>query len=337
MPSLRSVAEACLRIHGVGVRVRSDEPAALEAITRDFAYFSSAEPLPAATITVAIHAQAPPPELSGPGPWWPGRGLRWREEGGARLVRYDGGELVRWSQTGAAGDVYGQRPHRLHELAYLLILSRVGERLDGAGLHRVHALGFEHRGRGGLVLLPSGGGKTSLSLALRGTPGLRFLSEDTPLVDGQGNLLAFPLRWGLRSPGATEGIPDRWLRPFHRERFGPKWLVDVGYFEGLLAQRAPARWLFVGGRDPRRPAGVRPIDPARAAGALALNLVVGWGVPQMAEYALSARAAPTLASAALKRAAAALRLLRTAQSHRLELGRSPQDGARALRAFLESA
>ena len=47
------------------------------------------------------------------------------------------------------------------EIVYLTILSRVSEKLDRMGIHRVHALGLEQRGRGVLVMLPSGGGKSA--------------------------------------------------------------------------------------------------------------------------------------------------------------------------------
>jgi hypothetical protein len=55
--------------------------------------------------------------------------------------------------------VVGEEQHRVHEVAYLLLLSRIGRHLDSVGLMRIHALGLSGRQGAVLVLLPSGGAR----------------------------------------------------------------------------------------------------------------------------------------------------------------------------------
>src|SRR5262245_58298627 len=49
--------------------------------------------------------------------------------------------------------IYGDDHDLVHEIAYLFILSTVGQHLDSRGLHRVHAPGVSYRDKGILLLL----------------------------------------------------------------------------------------------------------------------------------------------------------------------------------------
>ncbi len=325
-----------LDVHGVLVAVEAADLGDLAPLERDFAYFVSHPSDAAPAVRVRLHAGAPAPPAKPPLLWWRGPGWRAGDSAGTRLVAYDDGEMVLWNETKGVGDVHCPEPHRRHELAYLLILSRAGQRLDERGLHRVHALGFEWRGQGGLLLLPSGGGKTSIALELRRGGEAGFLSEDTPLVGEDGLLRAFPLRWGLRDPRQLSGIPAALVRPFARKRYGLKWLVDLEYFGAQVRDRVPLRWILLGRRS-AGPARLSSAPRAAALAALARDLVVGFGVPQMSEYTLRLDAAPGLAGIARRRLAVALKLARLACCHRFELGQDACAAARALAAFLGAA
>ncbi len=64
-------------------------------------------------------------------------------------------------------------------------------------MHRVHALALAVDRRAMLVLLPMGGGKSTLGAELLRHPDVQLLSDDSPLVDRAGRVHAFPLRLGL--------------------------------------------------------------------------------------------------------------------------------------------
>ncbi|MGH7806575.1 MAG: hypothetical protein ACRENT_00610 [Thermodesulfobacteriota bacterium] len=104
--------------------------------------------------------------------------------------------------------MYGADHDLLHEIVFLFILSTVGQYLDARGLH---ALGVSYNNRGILLILPSGGGKSTLGLELMRHPGFLLLGEDTPLIDRRGYILPFPLRLGVR-PEQDTGIPSQYLR-----------------------------------------------------------------------------------------------------------------------------
>ena len=243
---------------------------------------------------------------------------------GRRVVKYDCGGVASYDYRRRQGRISAKDPVRLRELAYLALLSRTGEALDRAGLHRVHALGFESGGRGGLLLLPSGGGKSTLALELLRRSEAGLLSDDTPVVGVDGSLRAFPLRMGFKPGADLEGVPARHRRSLIRRRYEPKVVVDVDYFRGRVPFAARPRWLVVG-RSSRGAPALRRCGKAKAAAALSSALVLGWGVAQMSEYMI--RPDFSLASIALSRAKAAAALLARCELLELRLGESPAEAA----------
>lgn len=329
------MAETPLRldIHGVRVRLDGHGPT-LRELGRDFAAFRAegASDAPEG-MRLAVAAAAPPPA---------GRSLlRWRWKGltvsdspGTRRVDYPEGAALIYDYRRGAGSLWSADPDLLRELAYLAVHSRAGALLDRRGLHRVHALGFSWGGRAGLVLAPSGGGKSELAWALARRPGFRILSDDIPLVSSRDGLVrALPFSIGFKAPPA--GVPSGEVRVFRRRRFGEKFLAG---HERMAAAReaAPLKWVIIARRGPR--ASVDPCSRPRAAAALAAGLVLGLGTPQVLE--LAAPPAPYLAGTfslardAAARAAALLRAL-AARPAFLSAGPDFEENAAALAAFVE--
>jgi len=345
--------------YGVRVALLSDAPELLADLGRDFAWFSAGTvPLPAAPGAYGPTGAAGTVPLPGRGPHIrltlslgapaPGRlprrayfrwkGARIAQEGTLRKVDYGGRALLEYDLDREEGSLRGESPELLHELAYLAVLSRAGELLDRGGLHRVHALGFTYRGRGGLVLLRMGGGKSRLALELLKREGFGLLSDDMPLLEGNGRRLrAFPLRLGLRG-GDRDGIPEGRLRPFHRRRFGTKFLVDLDYFRGKVCAAAPLCWVLTASRGAAERPRIAPCSGAGAAGALLSGMVAGIGLPQVLELMLPAppflSGAPGLASIAAGRLSAAARALSGARCGRFRLASDAAANADALEGFL---
>lgn len=319
-------------VHGVTLAVESREPSLLEGLDRDFAAFRAAAPSGRADIRLtAALAPCPFPSVTVGLRW---RGCRFADRGPVRRLDYGGGTGAEWDFSREAGRLWSPDPALLHELAWLTLHSRLGARLDAGGLHRVHALGFTWRGRGGLVLLPSGGGKTSLGLALAARPEFALLSDDIPLLSADGHLRAFPQRLTLRGR-APAGVPASALRPFPRRRFGTKLALDAADFPGVWGECAPLAWLVVGERGGSA-AAAAPCSWARAAGALAAGLVVGAGTPQVLELMLpgTPRRWAALAGVAAARVMAAGYALSAAKRLTLTMGPDPESAAAALTAAL---
>ncbi|MBI3298080.1 MAG: hypothetical protein HYZ75_07950 [Elusimicrobia bacterium] len=320
-------------VHGVRVAVDCDDPGTRDALARDLAGFGEAA-AGEADITLRLERRAGAPAR---GPWrW--RGARWSDRGGERLLDYGGGAGASWDFARERGTVWAPEPDLLHELGYLFLHSRVGAALDRRGLHRVHALGFSWRGKGGLLLLPSGGGKTTLALALAARPEFALLSDDLPLLGADGRLRAFPQRLSLRGPGPFP-FASSVLRPFRRRRHGAKTLLDLSAYPGRLADAAPLEWLVVGCPGPG-PTFAARCSRARAAAALLDGMVLGRGLPQVLELMAPPppyrRGAAALARLAWSRWGAARAALARARPLLLRLGARPGDAARALADALSS-
>lgn len=328
MTPLVGAARESWRVHGVTLTAASSDGALLEGLRRDFAAFSLDAPPARADVSLALARAVCPlaPLRAG----WRWRGCRFADQGLLRRTDYGGGTGGEWDLGAESGRLWSPEPDVLHELAWLTLHSRLGAALDARGIHRVHALGFTWRGRGGIVLLPSGGGKTSLALALASRPEFALLSDDIPLLGEDGVLWAFPQRLTLRGP-LPEGIAPAAARPFPRRRFGPKLALDAAAYPGAWGRAAPLDWLVVGAPGGAR-AAAGPCSWGRAAAALASGLVAGVGTPQVLElmYPGSAGGAAALASTAAARALTAGRALARARRLTLTLGPDVRGAARAL-------
>lgn len=333
-----------LSFHGVRVALHSRQEEILSELGRDFAYFLKTEPQEEPHIRLELAASKPPSgRLIG---WTPlhWRSARIRDGAVLRKVDYAGRALLEYDLRRESGILYCDESPLLHELAYLAVLSRVGEKLDRERLHRVHALGFSYKGSGGLLLLPSGGGKSRLGLELLNRPDFSLLADDIPLLASAGRRLeAFPLRLGLRGED-WRGIPERHLRVFRRRRFEDKRLVDLEYFREKVAASAPLTWILLGrpmsgsgGRDPGPL--LEPCSRPRAAAALLGPLILGIGTPQILELMLPRPpwifGGLRLARCAFSRARAALAAAANARCARFRLGPDPEANVCALRDFLD--
>ena len=310
-------ARATFDVHGVGVQITADDPASLAPLALDFAWFRAPLTGPA---DVSLHLPA------GPGPAAPrwgvpvGRRARVWDQGPIRWVDYHGRALLRRELNVEAATLWATDADVRWEAGYLFLMSRVGEQLDRRGVHRLHALGLARSGRAALVMLRSGGGKSTLGLGALARTTLGFLSDDLQLLTPTGDLLAFPNRIGCLEP--PPGVNPAHVRLFRRLEHGDKLLVDVAPFAHRVVRRARPVALFVGHRTAAPGFELRRAAPHDAARALLSEVVVGHGLPQAIEHVLRPDPADLArrAQIAASRAAAALRLLGEVEVFQMRLG-----------------
>ena len=254
---------------------------------------------------------------------------------GLRRVWYPGGALCEYDYAARSGLLRGGSAALLKELSYLLILSRAGEELDRRGLHRLHAGAL---GRGGRALLfcgAQGTGKTTLLLELLKDREFSLLSDDTPLVAGDGSVLPFAVRvgLGLDSPHLPE-LGE--LRRFERRHYPPKRLLDIVPAGIRVSPPLPPGGVFLLRRAaaPR----IRPAGRAAAAGELLRSLALGCGTPQLAEYFLRPQPADAASKAGIffSRLRAARALLAKADFYVFEVGPDRAANAAVFKTFLNS-
>jgi hypothetical protein len=248
---------------------------------------------------------------------------------------YDYGGKAQLRLTRSKGRSFGRlesadRNLRL-ELGYLFLQSELGRHLDAIGLHRLHGFACVPKGAKGatLVLIPSGGGKSTLAFEfLKRREGL-ILSDDTPILDRRGFVYPFLHRLGATDP---DKIPEAWrasAKKFERRKFGPKWVVPVNALPaGSLPrpeEKFPVAHIVIAERHgslatPK----ISPLRRHKAAFPLLRDLVVGMGVPQIAELLLTRGlgSLPGLTPVAASRFAAASAALARARVWKLQLSRN---------------
>ncbi len=331
--------------HGVGLRVSCNDPAVSTQVAEDFAYFRVEEKpqsecgiAPDFTITgvlgIPAYDDVPPLKAS----MYTPRNICY-SQGHITYIDYFGRALARYDRGRGTLDVQSDDPQMLREVIFLSTLSRMGEALERHRMHRVHSLAIESGGEAALFALPSGGGKTSLAMEfLRSDLGYRILSEDSPLVNSSGEVLPFPLRFGIKGE-RPEGFADRHITLVDRMEFDPKYLISLDAFDGRIATGpARPRFLFIGHRTLGTACAIRRAGFMVGLRCLMREMVVGVGLYQGVEFLFRSSAREVVGKTGLfvSRLRRALSLLRRCEIYTVELGRDRHRNAADLVAFLTS-
>ena len=309
-------------LHGLRASVSGDWPEVIDALRRDFAWFEAA-PGPA-EITITVERRAPDFDTFGdvPASFVTPRNVVYQSQG-RTIVDYFGRAVSVLDRSNGRLLVQGEERHLVHEAAYLFLLSRIGEHLDARGLCRLHALGLAGTGGGVALMLPSGGGKSTMALRALGSPGVRLLSEDSPLLDRRGRIHPFPLRIGVNESDADQ-LDGQPTRRIERMEFHPKLLIDVDSFRDRIESRPqPIRHLVIGRRTLGTEARLERVSKGRAAAPLLREAVIGVGLYQGMEFVLQHGPRDVLrkAGTAASRTACCWAALARARVWELTLGR----------------
>ena len=232
--------------------------------------------------------------------------------------------------------IEGEDAQLVHEAAYLFLLSRVGRHLDDSRLTRIHALGLSGRQGAVVLLLPSGGGKTTLALRALKDPEVKLLSEDTPVLDRRGFVYPFPLRIGV-TEGDADLLPEGQVRRIERLEYGPKLLLSMDAIGDKIEGAAqPLRHVVLGRRWLSGGGSLTKLPRSALIGPLIRDGVVGVGVAQMIEYVLRQGARDFLSQGgvAAGRALCCARALVGTSAWRLELSRDSARNWAALEPLL---
>ena len=327
-----------LDVYGLRIEVRGDWPEVLEAVRLDYAWFEA--PARAADPEVEVLIERRPADFDAFG------------ELSASFVTprntvYRAGERTIVDHLGHAvsvidrGDnrmrIQGEDEHLVHDAVYYFLLGRIGEHLDARGTPRLHALGLVGAQGAVALLLPSGGGKSTLAVETLKSDGVSLLSEDSPLLDRNGLLHPFPLRIGVNA-GEAALLPGGGERRIERLWLHPKVALEVDAFaERVSAEPQPLRHIVVGRRSLGREATLEPIRREAALLPLLRDGVVGVGLYQGLGYAHQLGAPELLAKlgTAARRARCCAVALARASVWRLTLGRDAERSWAALEPLLQ--
>lgn len=324
--------------HGVGVQVEGPDASVLSAIEHDFSFFLV--PHCRTDISLTLHPQKPDYEklpkmtASAATP----RNICFRNEN-ETFIDYFGNALNICSHHNNTYDIYTDDPDLAHEIAYLTILSRVSERLDKKGIHRIHALGLEYQQRAILILLPCGGGKSTLAMSFLRAPDqkIRLISEDSPLVKRDGSLLPFPLRIGVLPQSLPQDIDEKYTRWDRRMEFRPKVSIDIRYFaEKIYREEAQPSLILLGLRSTGNDARISPVSRLAVIKHSLMNSIIGIGLYQGMEFILQKKASALVAHSGIvfSRIYNNLRLVLRSRIYSYEMGRNLSRNYEVLSRFI---
>jgi hypothetical protein len=195
-------------IYGYIIDVESERGDWLNSVRRDFAWFHKPGLIATPGLTIRLierrpeYGKLPAAKATVITP----RNISF-DVSGVSYIDYFGRALAIFNRHDNLCVVHGVEPDLMREIAFLFILSMSGQYLDAHGMHRLHGLGVSRDGRGALLLLPSGGGKSTMAMQLLKEPGFKILSEDTPLIDRKGRIHPFPMCIGVKHGQSLSQIP----------------------------------------------------------------------------------------------------------------------------------
>jgi hypothetical protein len=325
-------------VYGLRIALLGDWPEVIEDVRLDFTWFQCDED-GSAPPDVELRIERGPPRFDDYGEltasYITPRNVVYQRDG-TRIVDYFGRALS--VVEGARVSVQGEERHLVHEAAYQYLLSRIGEHLDATRRPRLHALGLVG-GQGAVaVMLPSGGGKSTLALRALEAPGVKLLSEDTPLIDRRGRLHPFPLRIGINATDADR-VPADHVRRIERMEFHPKLVLELERFADRI-EESPRRLrhLVVGRRSLGTEARLEPLPRRAAAPVLLREAVIGVGVYQGMEFVLQRGPRDVIEKVGVlaTRSLCCASGLARARTWRLTLGRDHERNWAALAPLLEA-
>ena len=248
-PTVSGLAVARLfDVYGYEFTIESDSPEPARNLASDFEFFAVDRAPAGRPVTVRIREADPDYDALPPlcANVYTPRNASYRD-GDVTYADYHGRGLGIHNRRTGDFEIITRSADLQYEASYLFLLAQLGEALDRRHLHRVHALCFSVRDRAALVLLPMGGGKSTLGSNLLADPEVKLLSDDSPFIDRRGGVYGFPTRIGLL-PGSEDIVPAEFRRTIQRMEFGPKVLVDFRYFADRVVGVAEPAFVFLGSR-----------------------------------------------------------------------------------------
>lgn len=331
-----------LNIHGIKIQIISDHENLIKELEYDFKYFAAKSQIKA-DITIRAVLKKPDINKTLAKAKKTIKTKNWTlfsKAGNIRLVNYNNLALTHYNYIKEEGKIESDNPDILREIAYLLVLSRAGEKLDLKKLHRMHGFSVDIGGHGILFCAGRGAGKTTMLLELLKDDKIKLISDDTPLLSKSGDIFAFPLRIGLceNSPH-LKNLKKENLKYFRRRNYSPKLLLDIDTFKNRIKTKSGARLFIIGKSRRRENALIKPSGFFASSFALLKYLAIGMGVPQISEYFLRLDLKDLISKAniARSRTLTCAALLKNCEFYSFYPGQDHARNAEKLKNFIEKA
>lgn len=327
-----------LDFYGVGVEIDSDNSKLIEYLKSDFSYFDSIPKKVAYRFRLKV-GEIPWSLVDGLVSTGQSQNSVTYQRGNIRYNDYYGEALTVYDYNEETGTIYSESASRIHEIAYLLILSRVGKRMDLRGLHKIHAFAVSYNDIAIVGMMPSKCGKTTLFLDLIKDEKFGIISDDTPVANLKGEILSFPLRVGVDDIESLPKGDDNLLYEIDRKQYGTKVLAPLSFFKNRVEKRSFKKIIILSGVRSRKKSGnIYSIGRLSLFMELCRHMVVGIGLPMIIEYFLESSPKDIIRRAIIlgSRTISALSLIFKAKGHMLELSPDRESNLSAIDKLIAS-
>ena len=183
--------------------------------------------------------------------------------------------------------VHGEDEALVRRAAFDFLLSRAGDHLDAIGLPRMHGVGLVGGQGGVVVMLPMGGGKTTIALRALREDGVRLLSEGSPLIDRHGCLHAFPLPLWVRAYSKeAASLPAEHVRRVNGVASNPRILELAAFADRVEREPTLLRHIVLGRRTLAQRPRLEKLPRRAAVSSLLRDSIIGFGFFQGLEFVM---------------------------------------------------
>lgn len=321
------------------VEIRSEENSFLENIKKDFSYFiveKSKFYKKKLIITISPESFEIPPNLTATKQT---QNSIYYDKAKLRFNDYYGKAITVFNYKKETVSIYYKDPGFIHELVYLIILSRTSKYMDGQGLHKVHACGVTIDKTNIIFMMPSKGGKSTMFLELIRDINNKVISDDTPIVNRWGEISSFPIRLGHEDKNKLFSyfpyLRDEKLYSFKRQNFSNKYLVDLKSIQNKIGV-GENTILINGVRSTRTESIITPISGLKMLRCLITHMIVGIGLPMILEYFLEHTIKDSILNIKnlFSRILAACLLVSKSKTYEMELGSNTVENAKKIRVLV---
>jgi hypothetical protein len=276
--------------YNIKAQITSESDQILTLLKKDFSQFICEENVSSVNLSIRITSSKPPLEIV------PQIISSMQTQNsicydcdGLRYCDYYGEALVVLDTKKNAAQIYSENIERLHEITYLLILSRVGKLMDLMGLHKIHAFSVSYNDVAIVCMMPMKGGKSTLLMHFLKDRRFKLISDDIPLINTRGEVLPFPIKIGLSDiPPEFQIInPEENLYSMERRNFGKKELLCLKGIPQLvepLEKKFKKVILIEAFRYNAKDSILKESSFLATAKGLLKHQVIGIGLPMVIEY-----------------------------------------------------
>lgn len=279
-----------LNFYNTHVRVESAFEDVLTPLKKDFSNFIKLERPTDFDFVLQIFSQ-PPPYSMVPNVVASMQTLNsiCYDNDGIRYCDYYGDLLVILDTKNNVAKIYSEQMTKIHEVSYLLILSRVGKIMDLHGMHKLHAFSVSYKDLAIVCMMPMRGGKSTLLMQFLKDSRFKIISDDIPLVNLMGEIIPFPLKIGLSDlPGNLNVLnPEENFYTMDRAHYGKKQLLCLnGLPERVesIDRKFKKVLLIEAFRYNSKTSILKEADIFSTFKGLFIHGIIGFGLPMVIEY-----------------------------------------------------